>query len=377
MSDDQTPDATQPGYGDGPVPLPALPGGWMARTPELADVPALADLRARDIAAGTGSGLPDEAMVESEVAGPASWTRQQVVVEDAEGVLRGWLIVHDRAAGRALVWGYFDRDVSAGGRAEAAADGVNDGDDVVAAVAAEVYAWAEQQAVAMAQLRGIDSTRLDASPFQGDDAQRGWLAAAGYAHRRTWLHMTRPVSPDEDVPPLREGVSIRGVEKHENGQPVAADLQHVHRVLEESFADHFNNYRESFPEFVQRLREDPGHRWDHWWIAEVTPESDLPSDEPETEHVPAGATVCSVLSPDSDGVEGSYVEYIGVNRNARGRGVAKGMLHAVIADARDRGRNRVGLEVDADSPTKADELYRSLGWETDYVTESWFKDLSW
>lgn len=345
-------------YGEARVPLPELPGGWTARTPELSDVTALAELRARDIAAGTGSGLPDEAMVEAEVAGPASWTRQQVVVTDPDDAVRGWLIVHDRAAGRALIWGYFDR-----------------GSDMIDDVAAAVYAWAEQQAVAMAQLRGLSATRLDASPFQGDEAQRAWLAAAGYAHRRTWLHMTRPVSPDEDVPPLREGVTIRGVDKHDNGQPVAADLQHVHRVLEESFADHFNNYRESFPEFVQRLREDPGHRWDHWWIAEVTPSPSEPAEE--VEHVPAGATVCSVLSADADGIEGSYVEYIGVNRNARGRGVAKGMLHAVIADARDRGRNRVGLEVDADSPTKADELYRSLGWETDYVTESWFKDLAW
>ena len=47
----------------------------------------------------------------------------------------------------------------------------------------------------------------------------------------------------------------------------------------------------------------------------------------------------------------------------------------MIADAARDGRDRVALEVDADSPTKADQLYRSLGWETDYVTESWFKDL--
>ena len=83
----------------------------------------------------------------------------------------------------------------------------------------------------------------------------------------------------------------------------------------------------------------------------------------------------ATVAPDADGVEGTYVEYIGVNRNARGRGVAKALLHAVFADARDRGRNRVALEVDADSPTKADELYLSLGFHTDYRTESWFDDV--
>ena len=69
------------------------------------------------------------------------------------------------------------------------------------------------------------------------------------------------------------------------------------------------------------------------------------------------------------------IEYIGVHRRARGRGVAKGLLLTVITDAAVRGRSSVGLEVDADSPTGADGLYRSLGWETRYVTQSWHRTL--
>ena len=82
----------------------------------------------------------------------------------------------------------------------------------------------------------------------------------------------------------------------------------------------------------------------------------------------------SVLKADNTGVEGSYVDYIGVHRDARGRGVAKALLHTVIRDAADRGRNRVDLEVDADSPTNADQLYLAMGWETKYCTESWHAD---
>ena len=180
--------------------------------------------------------------------------------------------------------------------------------------------------------------------------------------------MDRPVTAaDADLEP-REGVLVRPVERHENNFPVASDLQIVHQMLEESFEDHFNSYRESFPEFVQRLREDPRHTWDHWWLAYVEPEG---GGEP----VPAGTVVCTVLPGKDGGPEGSYVEYIGVNRAARGRGVAKSLLNTVIADAAERGRDRVGLEVDDDSPTKADQLYLSLGWVTDYATDSWFKDL--
>ncbi|WP_202879315.1 GNAT family N-acetyltransferase [Nocardioides cynanchi] len=82
-----------------------------------------------------------------------------------------------------------------------------------------------------------------------------------------------------------------------------------------------------------------------------------------------------MLAADASGATGSYVDYIGVNRAARGRGVAKGLLHTVLSDAAVRGRNRVALEVDADSPTSADALYLSMGWVTDHVTESWFREV--
>ena len=334
--------------------LPDLPEPWTARVPTYADVEALVRLRHLDEVQGTGEAHIDPDGIESEVAGQASWTRRQIVAVGADDVPRAWITVHDRAAGRALVWGYFDRDVAE-----------------IDEVATAFYAWAEQAAVQMARMRGIEATRLDESPFGGDDRQVGWLRGAGYEKRRTWLHMNRPVTPDEASWEPRAGVHIRPVDKHENGLPLAADLQVVHQMLEASFEDHFNNYRESFSEFLQRLREDPGHRWDHWWLAYVA----LDADDPDSDLVPAGTVVCSVLVGDSTGAEGSYVEYIGVNRNARGRGVAKSLLGEVIADAARRGRNRVGLEVDDDSPTSADQLYKAMGWETDYVTDSWFKDL--
>ncbi len=330
---------------------PTLPGDWRARVPEYTDIDALVRLRHLDELQGTGEAHIDAAGIESEVAGPASWTRRQLVAVGADDVPRAWITVHDRAAGRALIWGYFDRDVPE-----------------VDSIAAIFYAWAESAAVQMARRRGIDATRLDESPFATDTRQADWLERAGYSKRRTWLHMNRPVTADEaDLQP-RAGVTVRQVERHENGFAVAADLQIVHQMLEESFEDHFNSYRESFAEFVQRLREDPRHSWDYWWLAYV-------ESEDGGELVPAGTVVCSLLTAQPGGVEGSYVEYIGVNRVARGRGVAKSLLGTVIADAAQRGQDRVGLEVDTDSPTSADQLYLALGWTTDYATDSWFKDL--
>lgn len=327
-----------------PVPLP---DGWTLRVPDLADLPRLTELRRADQAPYTGSDEVDVEALAAEVAGQKSWTRRQAVAVH-EGAVQAWATAHDRAAGRVLVHLYVDRSVPQ--RAE---------------VAAALYAWLEHQARDITAHRGLTESHLDASPFAGDTEQRGWLTGAGYRQVRTWLHMTRPVPSTDAVtlPGPRDGVLVRQVDCHDHGLPVAADLRLVHQQLEESFQDHFNSYRESFAEFVQRLREEPGHRWDHWWMAYVDGE-------------PAGALVASQLPLGASGKEGSYVEYIGVNRRARGRGVAKALLFSVIRDVALRGGDRVGLEVDADSPTRADQLYTSLGWETDYVTESWHRDVS-
>ena len=98
--------------------------GPVARRP-----PGLVQLRGADRVEYTGSSSVDREQIESEVAGPASWTRRQLVAVDPDGRPRAWMIVHDRAAGRTMVMLYVDRSV-----------------DEAAAIAGELYAWAEEQA---------------------------------------------------------------------------------------------------------------------------------------------------------------------------------------------------------------------------------------
>ncbi len=329
-----------------------LPAGYTTHAPTTKDVGDVVALLERHQLAAKGAAGVDADTVTGQLVGTGSWTRRQVLVRRADGHLVAWLSVHDRAAGRTLVEVTVDPDAPP---------------REATRTANALLAASERHAVDISRERGLARTLLDTGAYVDDPRQQAWLAGAGYTHVRTWLQMTRPASaPDTDaVPTLRQGVSLRRVQRHDDGLPVAQDLQDVHRVLEESFEDHFSSYRESFPEFVARLREDPGHRWDHWWLATIDA-----GDGP----LPAGAIVCTVLPPDADGVLGSYVDYIGVHRRARGRGVAKALLNTVIADAADRGRNRVSLEVDADSPTGADGLYVSMGWVTAYRTQSWHRD---
>lgn len=336
-----------------------LPEGWSVGRPDPSDrfdVARLTILLREHEERGRGwpgAGVDDILL---EVSEAALATRQNVVVRDTDGLIRAWGSVHDRAGGRMLFVHVVERDLPPGaGRACS---------DVL-------VEWAVGQAVEVGTARGLAVQQIDTGAFADDERQHRWLAASGFTHVRSWWQMSRPVTPDEAslvASPERweaDGVVFRLVRRAGTGRPDENDLREVHEVLEGAFVDHFNHFEETLEEFLHRLREEPGHRWDHWWLAELV------EDEGRT---PVGCLIGEV-SGSSKGPEGSYVSYLGVLEAARGRGVAKGLLHTIIADAAARGRDRVGLEVDADSSTGADGLYVALGWQTRYVTQSWHRDV--
>lgn len=333
-----------------------LPSGFTASAADPGDVDDLVRLLRRHEREARGWPGARSESVEADVSGRGATRRRHTMVRDEQGMARAWVSVHDRAVGRVLVGVTVDPYLP-----DALAD----------PLARWGFAQVERLGHEVLSQRGLARAQLDSGAFADDPRQQRWLREAGYDHVRDWWQMSRPVDPaTEAAPPdLREGVVIRRVRRDGGvGMPDEDDLRAVHLVLEESFADHFNSYRETFEEFVGRLREDPGHRWDHWWLATVDGQ-------------PAGALVAAT-HPGGVGEDGraspdtSYVEYIGVHRRARGRGVAKGLLRTLIADAAARGRTAVGLEVDADSPTRADGIYRSMGWSTHYITQSWHRMLT-
>jgi ribosomal protein S18 acetylase RimI-like enzyme len=333
-----------------------LPEGWVVDGVEPArDVDRLTELLRAHEQEGRGWATSDREDVLVEVSPRGELMRANMVLRDPEGVLRGWGSVHDRAAGRMLLVHVVDRTLepSVGDRC-----------------ATVLLDWADGQAREVGAARGLDVQQIDTGAFADDAAQQRWLARGGFEQVRTWWQMGRPVTADEAtlVPDpsswCRGDLTVRLVRREEaDGMPAQKDLRAVHDVLEAAFEDHFNSYAETFDEFVHRLREDPGHRWDHWWLAEV---EDLDGTPGST---PVGALVATASG------SGSYVSYIGVLDAARGRGVAKGLLRTVIADAAARGKDTVTLEVDATSPTGAHGLYTSMGWETRYVTQSWHRDV--
>ncbi len=327
-----------------------LPAGWTVGTPDpsdRSDVARLTELLREHERDGRGwaGASADDVLV--EVSEHGLQRRENVVVRDPDGEIQAWGSVHDRSAGRMLFVHVVRRDLP---------------DDLPGDLADRcsdlLFAWADAQARSVGTARGLATQQIDTGSFADDARQAGWLAGAGFAKVRTWWQMSRPVSTDEidlvTTPDHWEsrGVVFRLVRRTGSGMPDEGDLREIHEVLESAFVDHFNSSEETFEEFLHRLREDPGHRWDHWWLAEL-----VDGDEPQ----PVGALIGTV-SEGGAGPDGSYVSYLGVLEAARGRGVATGLLRTIIADAAARGRDRVGLEVDADSPTGAAGLYTSMDW---------------
>ncbi|MGY5764011.1 GNAT family N-acetyltransferase [Brachybacterium sp. DNPG3] len=337
-----------------------LEGRLTTRLPlpeDVAPVAALLTAAARRIDPEAGAdAAQDEAALRSRMVGLKSWSRRQVVVvpvaDDGTASLTApplaWISLEDRASGRTNVAFVIAEDVPARD-----------------ALASALLDWAVEVGGSFARARGVEASKLTTDANELDEDRQRLLAVAGYEMVRTWLHMRRPVTPDEAtaLPAPREGTRVRRVHRHSSGLPVAQDVRTVHRMLEESFADHFNSYRESFAEFVQRLIENPDRAdWDHWWIAEI---------ERDGRWLPAGGLVAAPIRATATRGEGTYLEYLGVHRSARGHGIAKSLLRAALRDAAERGRGFVDLEVDDDSPTGADGIYASMGWETYERTRSW------
>ncbi|WP_426242741.1 GNAT family N-acetyltransferase [Nocardioides sp. LHG3406-4] len=337
---------------------PPLPAGWTLGGVDESALPRLTELlRAHeDSARGWAAAAEDDLRI--AITAPGTATRENVVIRDLSGEIVAWGGVHDRAQGRMLFVHLVARTIA---------------DHEADQCSAALFAWADAQAQHVGAVRGLGVQQIDSGAFADDRRQQAWLRGAGFRQVRTWWQMSRPVLPEEAglVPDSRQwsngDVSFRQVRHSADGMPDETDLRAVHDVLEGAFTDHFNSNEETFEEFCHRLREDPGHRWDHWWLAELTD-----ANPPQ----PCGALVGTELVAAPGGVPGSYVDYIGVLESARGRGVAKGLLHTIIADAAARGRDRVGLEVDADSPTGAEGIYVAMGWRTSYVTQSWHREVT-
>lgn len=289
---------------------PALPDGLTARPLQLADSAAVTALMAASELSLLGRVLIEEAYILGDWNRPSfDLTASTLGVFDGEHLL-----------------GY--AEISGPGRADAAVHPDHLGRGIGTALARWMQDAARAQGhreIGMAVPLGSPGERL--------------LRALGYRARwESWL-LALPAGAALAAPELPEGYAVR----HAAGP----DVEGAWHVVEDAFL-----------EWSDRPKQDLAD-----WAAGVT---GMPTYEPWNLQVvvaPDGRVAGAVhVTLDSDPPTG-FVNKVAVHAQERGQGLAKALLAAAFASAREHGAER--SELSTDSRTGALDLYLGLGMEID------------
>jgi mycothiol synthase len=211
------------------------------------------------------------------------------------------------------------------------------------------HVWLDIRGMELESLRALrDAIELRAAEKKPGALLLGFLSGedrllrqvydeAGY---RPIRHSFRMEIDLQGVPPSSaepQGVVIRPMRDGE--------VEQVYEVHQQSFEDAWMHSRDSF------------EQWEHWF---VTSESFDPSlwFVAESDGEIVGVAICRVRETE---VGLGWVNVLGVLRSHRRRGIGEALLRHTFAEFARRGFERVGLGVDAESPTGAVALYERAG----------------
>lgn len=177
---------------------------------------------------------------------------------------------------------------------------------------------------------------LQNATLVNDPAVPPLYAAHGYEPvRRHWrMVIDLERAPEPRVP---DGIEVRLYREPE-------ERRVVYETIEEAFEDHWEHRRRTFQEWSKRAFDVEGFDPSLVWVA-------LEGDE----------VVAANLAYWKRQGDWGWVGSIGVRRPWRRRGIAEALLETAFAEFFRRGERRVGLGVDAQSPTGATRLYEKAG----------------
>ena len=192
-----------------------------------------------------------------------------------------------------------------------------------------------------------------AGSYAADEPWRAALLKAGFGPVRRFHRMQVDLAGPVEPPAPPEGAVLTRV-GHDR-----ARWPDVHRVMQESFREHWGFVDRPYEEFVHFFTAT-GFDPEQWWLVEV-------------DGVPAAAAICD----DSQAELGAtYVRTLGVCEPYRHRGLGRLLLLTTFADAWERGRNAVRLSVDTENGTGAPQLYTSVGMHPADAVDAWHLPLA-
>ena len=173
-----------------------------------------------------------------------------------------------------------------------------------------------------------------------DEAAQRIVEAAGFAEVRRHYTMLVDVAGSEPAADDPEGISIRTCTEE--------DAEVVHRLINETFAEHWGFTPISYETWRKQAYERTDTNLDMWFLA-------LEGDEP------VGVLVGRPME------DMGWVADLGVRKRWRKRGIASALLKRSFADFKRRGLHKIGLGVDASNETGAVRLYEQVGMKASRV----------
>ncbi|WP_063767821.1 GNAT family N-acetyltransferase [Streptosporangium roseum] len=251
------------------------------------------------------------------------------------------------AAGRAVAYGSAAAPASQETIVQVELDGTVAPDRRREGIGRALLAW--QEARGLQHLAACDAALpgwLVSSAHDHATSAIRLLEAHGYERARWWLELERDLKA-----PIAEPPSIPGVRLVPYGEEWQ---ERARSALNDAFRDHWGSQPVTAAEWASGDRLE-AFRPDLSVLA-VTPDAD------DGERV-VGFVLADVAQDEWPlrGGPFGYVASVGVRRDARGQGLARTLLAHVLRGLRAEGLDHAVLDVDAESPTGALGLYRSLG----------------
>jgi len=162
-----------------------------------------------------------------------------------------------------------------------------------------------------------------------------YLVENGYELTRTYFRMVITLGDDPPAVPSIKGIALRPFRPGEEDEA-------IHRVIQESFSEHYLFAPEPLEEWIARRTAHPVVETGLWTLAWEKEE-------------PVGA----ILPYPYESMP--WIRELGVRKEWRARGVGRALLLQAFADLHARGHRTIALGVDAENATGATRLYESVG----------------
>jgi mycothiol synthase len=191
---------------------------------------------------------------------------------------------------------------------------------------------------------------LQNATLDQDDCTQRFYREHGYEPVRGFWGMTIELEEAPEVPDV-PGIEIRTIDH-------PAEARAVHEAHQEAFATHWEFRPMPWQEWEEKRLGKETFDPTLWWVA-------LDGDRI------AGVSLCAHKRDPDQG----WVDALGVRPEYRRRGIADALLKTAFAEFFRRGEPKVGLGVDAESPTGATHLYERAGMRTLWQAIVWEKEL--